>query len=87
ASHAPGAPQSVAEALRMARSAADYLNTPEAAGLDGTACGEALIALGEIQAKLAAAQVAVPAPTCPHYPERTRPSPTRTFTPFVAAPA
>jgi len=55
ASHASGAPQSVAEALRMARSAADYLNTPEAAGLDGTACGEALVALGEIQAKLAAA--------------------------------
>ena len=55
ASHAPGAPQSVAEALCMARSAADYLNTPEAAGLDGTACGEALVALGEIQAKLAAA--------------------------------
>ena len=57
ASHASGAPQSVAEALRMARSAADYLNTPEAAGLDGTACGEALIALGEIQAKLAAAHM------------------------------
>ena len=55
ASHASGAPQSVAEALRMARSAADYLNTPEAAGLDGTACGEALVALGEIQAKLSAA--------------------------------
>ena len=57
ASHASGAPQSVAEALRMARSAADYLNTPEAAGLDGTACGEALVALGEIQAKLAAAHM------------------------------
>ena len=57
ASHASGAPQSVAEALRMARSAADYLNTPEAAGLDGTACGEALVALGEIQAKLAAADM------------------------------
>ena len=57
AGHASGAPRSVAEALRMARSAADYLNTPEAAGLDGTACGEALIALGEIQAKLAAAHM------------------------------
>jgi Domain of unknown function (DUF222) len=55
ASHASGAPQSVAEALRMARSAADYLNAPEAAGLDGTACGEALVALEEIQAKLTAA--------------------------------
>ena len=41
----------------QARSAADYLNTPEAAGLDGTACGEALVALGEIQAKLAAAHM------------------------------
>src|SRR3984885_4071351 len=57
ASHAPGAPQSAAEALRMARSAAGYLNTAEAAGLDGAACGEALVALGEIQAKLAAAQM------------------------------
>jgi hypothetical protein len=34
---------------------ADYLNSPAAAGLDGAACGEALIALGEVQAKLAAA--------------------------------
>jgi Domain of unknown function (DUF222) len=39
----------------MARSAVDYLNAPDAAGLDGAASGEALIALGEIQTKLAAA--------------------------------
>jgi hypothetical protein len=34
---------------------ADYLNSPAASELDGAACGEVLIALGEIQAKLAAA--------------------------------
>jgi hypothetical protein len=50
------APQSVAGALGMARAAVDYLNAPDAAGLDGTAYGEVLVALGEIQAKLAAAQ-------------------------------
>jgi hypothetical protein len=50
------APQSVAEALGMARAAVDYLNSPDAAGLDGAACGEALVTLGEIEAKLAAAQ-------------------------------
>ena len=53
--YAPGVPQSVAAALRMAHAAVDYLNTPDAAGLDGTACGQTLIALGEIQTKLAAA--------------------------------
>jgi hypothetical protein len=52
----PGAPRSVAAALSMARAAVDYLNTPDAADLDGAACGEALVALGEIQTKLAAAQ-------------------------------
>ena len=40
----------------MARAAVDYMNAPDAAGLDGTACGEALVALGEISARLAAAQ-------------------------------
>ena len=35
---------------------ADYLNSPAAAELDGAACGEVLVALGEVQAKLAAAQ-------------------------------
>ena len=56
AGYVSGAPRSVAEALGMARDAVDYLNTPDAADLDGAACGEALVALGEIQAKLAAAQ-------------------------------
>src|SRR6516165_9357071 len=53
---ASGAPQNVAQALRMARAAVDYMNAPDAAGLDGAACGEALVALGEISARLAAAQ-------------------------------
>ena len=48
-------PGSVAEALRLGDAFADYLNSPAAAGLDGAACGEVLLALGEIQAKLAAA--------------------------------
>jgi hypothetical protein len=48
-------PGSVTEALRMGDAFADYLNSPAAAELDGAACGEALIALGEIQTKLAAA--------------------------------
>jgi Domain of unknown function (DUF222)/HNH endonuclease len=43
------------QALRMARAAIDYLNSPAVAGLDGTAYGELLIGLGEVQAKLAAA--------------------------------
>ena len=48
-------PGSVADALRTGDAFADYLNSPAAAELDGAACGEALIALGGIQAKLAAA--------------------------------
>ena len=48
-------PGSIADALRMGDAFADFLNSPAAAGLDGAACGEVLIALGEIQAKLAAA--------------------------------
>jgi hypothetical protein len=48
-------PGSLAEALRMGNAVADYLNSPGAAGVEGAACGEALIALGGIQAKLAAA--------------------------------
>jgi hypothetical protein len=52
---APAAPQNVADALAMARAAAGYLNSPDAAALDGTACGEVLVALGEIQGRLAAA--------------------------------
>jgi len=50
------APQSVAAALGMARAAMDYLNAPGAAVFDGAACGEVLVALGEIQGRLAAAQ-------------------------------
>jgi hypothetical protein len=50
---------SVAEALRLGDALADFLNSPAAAGLDGTACGEALRALGEIQGKLAAAYAAL----------------------------
>jgi uncharacterized protein DUF222 len=46
---------SVAEALRLGDMFADYLNSPAVAELDGAACGEVLIVLGEIQAKLAAA--------------------------------
>src|SRR5215471_11798196 len=52
---APAAPRSVAAALCMARAAAGYLNSPDAATVDGTACGEVLVALGEIQSGLAAA--------------------------------
>lgn len=48
-------PRSVAEALRIGGAVADYLNSPGAAGVDGAACGEVLIALGGIQAKLTAA--------------------------------
>ena len=48
-------PGGVADALRMGDAFADYLNSPAAAELDGPACGEVLLALGGIQAKLAAA--------------------------------
>jgi hypothetical protein len=47
---------SVAEALRVACAAADFLNSPAAADLDGTGCGDVLVALGELRSKLAAAQ-------------------------------
>src|SRR5580704_9176898 len=54
--HAPGAAfGSVADALRIGDAFADFLNSPAAAGVDGAACGEVLLALGGIQAKLAAA--------------------------------
>ena len=46
---------SVADALRAARGAAVYLNSPPAAGLDGPARGEALEALGAITSLLGAA--------------------------------
>jgi hypothetical protein len=45
---------SAPEALAMASAAMDYLNAA-AADLDGMACGEQLIAVGEVQAKLTAA--------------------------------
>jgi Domain of unknown function (DUF222) len=48
---------SVAEALRAGDAVAGYLTSP-AAGLDGAGCGEALIAIGRIQSRLAAAQAA-----------------------------
>src|SRR6185437_1956594 len=51
-------PGNVAEALRLADAAIDYLNS-SAADLDGTACGEALAALSRIQAKFAAAHAAL----------------------------
>src|SRR5690348_8258342 len=47
--------RSASDALRMTGAAMDYLNSLAAADLHGTACGELLIGLGEIQAKLAAA--------------------------------
>ena len=47
---------SVAEALRVAGSSMDYLNSEAAAGLSAAACGEALIALGGIGSRLAAAR-------------------------------
>jgi uncharacterized protein DUF222/HNH endonuclease len=43
------------DALLAAAAAMDYLNSASAADLTGTACGDLLIALGEIQAKLTAA--------------------------------
>src|SRR5215469_4490002 len=52
-------PGSVTEALRMAHASMDYLNSPAAADLPAAACGEALTALGEIQAKFTAARVAL----------------------------
>ncbi|HEY6494273.1 MAG TPA: DUF222 domain-containing protein [Trebonia sp.] len=50
---------SVAEALRAGGVFADYLNSAAVAGLDGPGCGEVLVALGEVQGKLAAAQAAL----------------------------
>jgi hypothetical protein len=51
------APANVAEALRMAGAAAEYLNSPAANELETAALGEVLTALGDLQAKLAAAHV------------------------------
>src|SRR5262249_17258765 len=46
---------SASDALRMVGAGVDSLNSPAVADLDGAACGELLISLGEVQAKLAAA--------------------------------
>jgi hypothetical protein len=51
-------PGSVAEALRLAGAGLDYLNSPAAADLPAVACGQALTALGVIQAKVTAAHAA-----------------------------
>jgi Domain of unknown function (DUF222)/HNH endonuclease len=48
---------SVAEALRLAGVSLDFLNSAAASGLDGPGCGEALVALSDLQAKLAGARV------------------------------
>jgi hypothetical protein len=54
--HAAGAAfDGAGDALRMAGAALDYLNSDSVADLDGAACGDLLIALGEVQAKLTAA--------------------------------
>jgi hypothetical protein len=58
-SAASGGFRSAAEALRAGDAVADYLNSPAAAELDGASCGEALIAVGRIQSRLAAAQAAL----------------------------
>jgi hypothetical protein len=49
---------SAPQALAMADAAMDYLNAA-VAGLDGSACGDLLIALGAVQAKLTAAHAAL----------------------------
>src|SRR5215469_10442272 len=49
-------PGSAADALRLARAGLDYLNSPAAADLPGSACGEVLAALGELHSKLTAAR-------------------------------
>src|SRR5215471_2377579 len=52
-------PDSVAEALRMARASMDYLNGRGAADLEAASCGGVLSALGEVQAKFTAAHASV----------------------------
>ena len=49
---------SAPQALALAGAAMDYLNSA-ITGLDGSACGDLLIALGEVQAKLTAAHAAL----------------------------
>lgn len=50
-------PASVADALRMAGAAVEYLNSPAADELETAALGEVLTALDDLQARLAAVQV------------------------------
>jgi hypothetical protein len=52
-------PTSVAEALRVAQAAMDYLNDPGAAALEAAALGGVLEAMGAISAKFAAARSAI----------------------------
>jgi Domain of unknown function (DUF222) len=54
-----GSFDSAADALRMASAAMDYLNSPCAVSPDGAGCGELLLGLGEVQAKLTAAHARV----------------------------
>ena len=49
-------PGNAVEALRAAHAGLDYLNGPDAAGLDPAALGGVLTSLGELQAKFTAAQ-------------------------------
>jgi hypothetical protein len=55
---APGGtmPGNVAEAVRMAVTALGYLNSPAAEDLDGAACGQVLVALEVLRAKVVAAR-------------------------------
>jgi hypothetical protein len=50
-------PASASEALRVAAASLDYLSSLAAEDLDGPGCGAALVALSQIQAKLAGARV------------------------------
>src|ERR1700679_3014476 len=50
-------PASLAEALRLAGTALDFLNSAAARDLYGPGCGEALVALSDLQARLAGARV------------------------------
>ena len=52
-------PGNVAEALRVVGAGLDYLNSPGATDLPALASGQALTALGELQAKFTAAHAAV----------------------------
>jgi hypothetical protein len=52
-------PGSLAEALRMAEAAADYLNGPAGSQADAASLGDVLMSLGQINGKLAAARAAI----------------------------